>query len=195
MDILKRRSTRRYKVSHHLKKPIEELSETEYSDGGYSTAEDLKDKEFLPHRYKFKKSKKRVPKVLPDSDSTIPDPDPNTILKEVEREPTPEIDMAELQQRIDQRAREIIDRGEYNHLFGNGNESDDDQQDQQHRHRHRRQPRQSQDDTSLRYSLRDIPTYDGKGDSMPHTHMIEFDDFFSKYWIKIERITSKPITS
>ena len=66
--------------------------------------------------------------------------------------------MAELQQRIDQRAREMIDRGEYNHLFGNGNESDDDQQDQQHRHRHRRQSRQNQDDTSLRYSLRDIPT-------------------------------------
>ena len=28
--------------------------------------------------------------------------------------------MAELQQRIDQRAREMIDRGDYNHLFGNG---------------------------------------------------------------------------
>ena len=193
LDILKKRSTRRYKVSHHLKKPIEELSETEYSDGGYSTAEDLKDKEFLPHRYKLKKSKKRVPKVLPDSDSTIPDPDPNTIPKEVEKEPTPEIDMAELQQRIDQRAREMIDRGEYNHLFGNRNESDDDQQDQQHRHRHRRQSRQNQDDTSLRYSLRDIPTYDGKGDSMPHTHMIEFDDFLVNTGSKLRELPQNPL--
>ena len=80
---------------------------------------------------------------MPDFDSKIPDPDPNTIPKEVEREPTPEINMAELQERMDQRAREMIDRGEYNHLFGNGNESDDDQQDQQHRHRHRRQPKQN----------------------------------------------------
>ena len=121
---------------------------------------------------------------MPDSDSKIPDPDPNTIPKEVEREPTSEIDMAELQQRIDQRAREMIDRGDYNHLFGNGNESDDDQQDQQHRHR--RQPRQNQDDSSLRYSLRDIFTYDGKGDSMPHTHMIEFDDFLVNTGSKLE---------
>ena len=30
---------------------------------------------------------------------------------------------------------------------------------------------------SLRYSIRDIPTFDGKGDSMPHMHLIEFEDF------------------
>ena len=29
----------------------------------------------------------------------------------------------------------------------------------------------------LAYSIRDIPTFDGKGDSLPHTHMIEFGDF------------------
>ena len=29
----------------------------------------------------------------------------------------------------------------------------------------------------LVYSIRDIPTFDGKGDSLPHTHMIEFGDF------------------
>ena len=44
----------------------------------------------------------------------------------------------------------------------------------EHRHRHDRNDR---DDRSLRYSMRDIPTYDGKGDAMPQTHLIEFEDF------------------
>ena len=29
----------------------------------------------------------------------------------------------------------------------------------------------------LAYFIGDIPTFDGKGDSLPHTHMIEFGDF------------------
>ena len=29
----------------------------------------------------------------------------------------------------------------------------------------------------VRYSIRDIPTFDCKGDAMPHIHFIEFEDF------------------
>ena len=35
----------------------------------------------------------------------------------------------------------------------------------------------NQDDWSLRYFIRDIPTFDRKGDFMPHIHMLEFGDF------------------
>ena len=31
----------------------------------------------------------------------------------------------------------------------------------------------------LRYSIRNIPIFDGKGDAMPHTHLIEFEDFLA----------------
>ena len=48
-NLLERRRTRRYKICRKERPPIEVESDTEYSDGGYSTAEDLKDKECLPH--------------------------------------------------------------------------------------------------------------------------------------------------
>ena len=50
-NLLERRRARRYKICRKEKPPIEVESDTEYSDGGYSTAEDLKDKEYLSHRY------------------------------------------------------------------------------------------------------------------------------------------------
>ena len=55
-NLLERRRTRRYKICRKEKPPIEVESDTEYSDGGYSTAEDLKGKECLPHRYKLTRS-------------------------------------------------------------------------------------------------------------------------------------------
>ena len=50
-NLLERRRARRYQICRKEKPPIEVESDTEYSDGGYSTAEDLKDKKYLPHRY------------------------------------------------------------------------------------------------------------------------------------------------
>ena len=60
-SLLEKRRVRRYRVFRKERPPIEEVSDTEYSDGGYSSAEDLKDKECLPHRYKLTRSAKRVP--------------------------------------------------------------------------------------------------------------------------------------
>ena len=60
-NLLERRRARRYKICRKEKPPIEVESDTEYSDGGYSTAEDLKDKEYLSHRYKLTRSVDRVP--------------------------------------------------------------------------------------------------------------------------------------
>ena len=60
-NLLERRRARRYIICRKEKPPIEVESDTEYSDGEYSTAEDLKDKEYLPHRYKLTRSANRVP--------------------------------------------------------------------------------------------------------------------------------------
>ena len=79
--------------------------------------------------------------------------------------------------RVEERARELIEKGDFNYMFeqlnagqriglGNGN-----------RDRHDRQ--NDRNERSLRYSLRDIPTFDCKGDAMPHTHLIEFEDFLA----------------
>ena len=71
-NLLERRRTRRYKICRKEKPPIEVEPDTEYCDGGYSTAEDLKDKECLPHRYKLTRSVDRVahptqPRPQPES--------------------------------------------------------------------------------------------------------------------------------
>ena len=181
LSLLEKRRVRRYRVYRKERPPVEEVSDTEYSDGGYSSAEDLKNKECLPHRYKLTRSVKRIPH--PPQPTPQPDIEPHPI--EVEIDPTNPVEQVDTipivepveqerinmdQQRLEEIVREIMRRGEYNPE----NAGNDRGHGNGHRHR---QDRNDRDDRSLRYSMRDIPTYDGKGDGMPHTHLIEFEDF------------------
>ena len=154
-NLLERRRTRRYKICRKEKPPIEVESDTEYSDGGYFTAEDLKDKECLPRRYKLTRSVDRVahptqPRSQPESEVTKPkevvevvEPINPTVVVPNPRDlnlPDPldrEVNMD--QHRLDERARESSERGEYNHLLeqlnanhrigqGNGNRDRHDRQ-------------------------------------------------------------------
>ena len=181
LSLLEKRRVRRYRVYRKERPPVEEVSDTEYSDGGYSSAEDLKNKECLPHRYKLTRSVKRI--SHPPQPTPQPDIEPHPI--EVEIDPTNPVEQVDTipivepveqerinmdQQRLEEIVREIMRRGEYNPE----NAGNDRGHGNGHRHR---QDRNDRDDRSLRYSMRDIPTYDGKGDAMPHTHLIEFEDF------------------
>ena len=181
LSLLEKRRVRRYRVYRKERPPVEEVSDTEYSDGGYSSAEDLKNKECLPHRYKLTRSVKRIPH--PPQPTPQQDIEPHPIEVEIDPinpvEPVDTIPIVEPveqerinmdQQRLEEIVREIMRRGEYNPE----NAGNDRGHGNGHRHR---QDRNDRDDRSLRYSMRDIPTYDGKGDAMPHTHLIEFEDF------------------
>ena len=194
-NLLERRRTRRYKICRKERPPIEVESDTEYSDGGYSTAEDLKDKECLPHRYKLTRGVERVaqpvkPRPQPESEVSkpkevvpkvveptvvVPNPRDLNLPDPLDREANMD------QQRLDERARELIERGEYNHLLeqvnadhriGQGIGQRNGNRDRYDRHFDR-------NERGLRYSIRDIPIFDGKGDAMPHTHLIEFEDFLA----------------
>ena len=68
-------------------------------------------------------------------------------------------------QRVEERAREMIRSGEFDNLVNPDRDA--------------RLGRNNQDDRSLRYSIRDIPTFHGNGDSLPQTHMMEFSDFLA----------------
>ena len=137
-NLLERR-TRRYKIYRKEKPPIEVESDSEYSDDGYSTAEDLKDKEYLPHRYKLTRSANRIPhpnQTRPQSDSveTQPkevievDPINPPPVNHNPREPdfpVPDYRAVDIdQQRIEAAAREMIRRGEFIHLFDPNNVDD-----------------------------------------------------------------------
>ena len=198
LAILERRRTRRYRISRKERKPTEEQSDTEYSDDGYSTAEDLKDQEYFPHRYKLRRSAKRVPKPAHPRPQPSKETQPEEVVEITPVEPPPVVNPKtnpkpqQVQPVPDFRAvimdqaklfRDMVRRGEIDQVRADmGIEDDDDDQRKDHG-RGRGQPRQSDRersrdrDRSLRYSIRDIPTFDGKGDSMPHTHLIEFEDF------------------
>ena len=83
-----------------------------------------------------------------------------------------------VRQRAEELAREMIRKGDFNHMVNPG--------------RGTRIDRDNQDDLSLRYSIRDIPTFDGKGDSMPPTHMIEFGDFLVNTGSEINDLSKVP---
>ena len=187
------RTARRYKIYRKEKLPIEVESDSEHSGGGYSTAEDLKNKEYLLHRYKLTRSANRVPhpnqpnQPRPESDSeetqpkevievdsiNLPPVNPNP---REPNSPVPDYRAVDMdQQWIEVAAREMIRRGEFNHLLDPNNL--DDRRGQGNGNRDRQNRQDDRNERSLRYSIRDIPTFDGKGDAMPHTHLIEFEDF------------------
>ena len=150
----------------------------------------MKDKECLPHRYKLTRSVDRVPhptqpRPQPESEVTkpkevvevveptvvVPNPMDLNLPDPLDRE----VNMD--QHRLDERARELIDRGEYNHLLEQLNANHRIGQGNGNRDRHDRH--YDRNERGLRYSIRDIPIFDGKGDAMPHTHLIEFEDFLA----------------
>ena len=72
----------------------------------------------------------------------------------------------------------MIRRGHFDHLVNPGRDA--------------RLDRDNQDDGSLRYSIRDIPTFNGNGDSMTHLHMIEFGDFLVNTGSEINDLPKEP---
>ena len=166
----------------------------------------MKDKKYFPHRYKLKRSAKRVPKpayprsqpskeTQPKEIVEITPVDPPTIVdpKTHPAHPVPEFRTVTMDQQVNARseglAREMIRRGDFHHLIQRL-EDDSDGEGQRRGQglgyrgkgrgaRYGGQPRQDDRDRdiSFRYSIRDIPTFDGKGDAMPHTHLIEFENF------------------
>ena len=197
-NLLERRRTRRYKICRKERPPIEVESDTEYSDGGYSTAEDLKDKECLPHRYKLTRSVERVahpaqPRPQPESEVTkpkevaevveptvvVPNPRDLNLPDPLDREVN--MDQHRLDERAREIARELIEREEFNHLLEQVNADHRIGQgiDQRNGNRDRYDRQYDRNERGLRYSIRDIPIFDGKGDAMPHTHLIEFEDFLA----------------
>ena len=80
--------------------------------------------------------------------------------------------------RVDERAMELIRSGEYDHLVIPD--------------RGARLGRNNQDDRGLSYSITDIPTFDGNGDSLPHIHMLELSDFLDNTGSEFRDLPQEP---
>ena len=79
---------------------------------------------------------------------------------------------------VEERAMELIRSGEYDHLVIPD--------------RGARLGRNNQDDRGLSYSIRDIPTFDGNGDSLPHIHILEFSDFLDNTGSEFTDLPQEP---
>ena len=75
-------------------------------------------------------------------------------------------------QRVEEIAREMIRSGEFDHPVNADRDV--------------RLDRNIQDDRSLRYPIRDIPTFDGKG------NMMEFGDFLANTGSEIRYLPQEP---
>ena len=80
--------------------------------------------------------------------------------------------------RVEERAMEMIRSGEFDNLVIPD--------------RGPRLDSNNQDDWSLSYSIRDIPTFDGNGDSLPQMHMLEFSDFLDNTGSEIRYLPQEP---
>ena len=81
-------------------------------------------------------------------------------------------------QRVEEGAKEMIRSGEFDNLVNPDRDA--------------RLDRNIQDDRSLRYSIRDIPPFDGNEDSLPHTDMMEFGDFLANTGSEIRYLPQEP---
>ena len=81
-------------------------------------------------------------------------------------------------QRVEEIAREMIRSGEFNHPVNPDRDV--------------RLGRNNQDDWSLSYSIRDIPTFDGNRDSLPQMHMLEFSDYLDNTGSEIRYLPQEP---
>ena len=81
-------------------------------------------------------------------------------------------------QRVEEIPREMIRRGEFNHPVNPD--------------RAVRLGRNNEDDRSLSYSIRYIPTFDGNGDSLPQMHMLEFSDFLDNTGSEFRDLPQEP---
>ena len=84
----------------------------------------------------------------------------------------------QFRKRVDERAMELIRNGEYDNLVIPD--------------RGARLDRNNQNDRGLSYSIRDIPTFDGNGDSLPHIHMLEFNDFLDTTGLEFRNLPQEP---
>ena len=80
--------------------------------------------------------------------------------------------------RVEERAMELIRSGEYDHLVIPDKGA--------------RLGRNNQDDCGLSYSIRDIPTFDGNGNSIPQMHMLEFSDFLDNTGSEFRDLPQEP---
>ena len=206
---LENRLKRRKEVVKGKGLSLEVSLDEELSDGGYSSIEELKDKETLPHRHRIKKNRFREPyPSLFEYPHQIPTH--HTVVK------LDDTEQQELKDRIEAKAKQEQEKKAKAKKKGKkeveqpeiiGVENPEQSEDIQippptvtMPNRNGRNDRNGddgdddrQDERNHYWSLRDIPKFEGKGEQ-PFSHLMEFEDYLVASGVTLEEDDDDPRT-
>ena len=202
---LENRLQRRKEVVKGKGLSLEIALDEELSDGGYSSIEELKDKETLPHRHRIKKNRFREPyPSLFEYPHQIPTHHTVVNLDNTEQQELRDRKEAKAKQEQEKKAKakkkgkkeveqpEIVEvenpeQSEDTQIpptvtmprgERNGRHGDDGDDDRQGERNHY-------------WSLRDIPKFEGKGEQ-PYSHLMEFEDYLVASGVTLDEDDNDP---
>ena len=186
---LENRLSRRQQIIKGKGLPLDVTPDDELSDGGYSSIEEFKDRETLPHRYRIKRSRFRenYPSLF-DYPNEIPKH--HTVVKLAADE------QEELNKRI---VKEQQDQEQETKTKGKPKKAETGKQippklsvisDQKDPNLTPPQtpvkmPGNKDKEKTHYWSLRDIPKFEGKGEQ-PFSHLMEFEDYLIASGVRME---------
>ena len=202
---LENRLQRRKEVVKGKGLSLEVALDEELSDGGYSSIEELKDKETLPHRHRIKKNRFREPypslfeyphqipihHTVVNLDNTGQQELKDRIEAKTKQEQEkkakakkkgkkeaeqPEIvEVENPEQFEDTQIPPTVTMPRGNRNGRNGDDGDDNRQDERNHY----------------WSLRDIPKFEGKGEQ-PYSHLMEFEDYLVASGVTLDEDDDDP---
>ena len=182
---LENRLNRRQQIIKGKGLPLDVTPDDELSDGGYSSIEEFKDRETLPHRYRIKRSRFRenYPSLF-DYPNEIPKHHTVDRLVTVEQE--------ELNKRIVKQEQETKSKSESKKPESSKQKpsklsvvSDQQDPDLTPPQTPVKMPGNRDEERNHYWSLRDIPKFEGK-DEQPFSHLMEFEDYLITSGVRME---------
>ena len=182
---LENRLNRRQQIIKGKGLSLDVTPDDELSDGGYSSIEEFKDRETLPHRYRIKRSRFRenYPSLF-DYPNEIPKH--HTVDRLVANE------QEELNKRIVKQEQETKTKSRPKKLESGKQKpsklsivSDQQDPDLTPPQTPVKMPGNRDEERTHYWSLRDIPKFEGKGEQ-PFSHLMEFEDYLIASVVRLE---------
>ena len=193
---------RRKEVVKSKELSLDVVPDEELSDGGYSSIEEIKDKEILPHRYRIKKNRFRepypslfeYPHQIPTHHKVVnlDDDEQQGLQQRIEAKAKQEKEKKVQAKKKGKKETETIEleqsediqipsqtatmpRGNRGRNAANGDDGDDERQDERYHY----------------LSFRDIHKFEGKGEQS-FSHLMEFEDYLVASGVTVEEDEDGP---
>ena len=186
---LENRLNRRQQIIKGKGLPLDVTPDDELSDGGYSSIEEFKDRETLPHRYKIKKSRFRenypslfgYPNEIPKHHRV------DRLAANEQEELNKRIVKQQQEQETKTKSKSKLKKAETGKQIPPKLPVISDQKDPNLTPPQTpvKMPGNKDEEKTHYWSLRDIPKFEGKGEQ-PFSHLMEFEDYLVASGVRME---------